>query len=245
MELQLIPAAFLTGVLMFLAPCTLPIVPGYLAFIAGVPPGEEKRSRGRVVKNAIAFVIGFTIFFVLLGTAAGYIGSVVAPWRAELGRVAGAMFILFGLTMLGLFRLPILSNSFSVRIPKFLSLGRPESSFLIGALFAMGWSPCIGPILGSIFLVASIKGSVLMGGILLAVFSLGLGLPFLLCAIFIDKVGEKIAKLGKLTTVLSYIGGVVLIGIGILMLMGNIGLLTDYGFGLFDAAGYKTLLQYL
>jgi cytochrome c-type biogenesis protein len=244
MEFFLIPAAFLAGVLMFLAPCTLPIVPGYLAFIAGVAPGQENRSRGRIVKNAVWFVLGFSVIFVLQGTFAGYIGAALLPWRDIVGRVAGVIIILFGLTMLGFFQLPILSKTFAIRAPKFLTLGLPLTSAFIGILFALGWSPCIGPILGTILLVASSK-SALSGAILLAVFSLGLGLPFLLSAIFIDKIGGLTSSMSRFTTIFSYIGAAVLIGIGVLMLTGQMGLLISYGFGMFDAAGYQNLLQYL
>lgn len=244
MELVLIPAAFLAGVLMFLAPCTLPIVPGYLAFIAGVAPGEEKRSRGRVVRNALWFVVGFSVVFVLLGTFAGLIGAAVAPWREVIARAAGVIIILFGLTMLGVLKLPLLMAERHVRIPSFLKIGRPESSTLIGILFALGWSPCIGPILGTILFVASSTNPV-AGAVLLTVFSFGLGLPFILSAIFIDKLGDLFARWGRLTQILSYTGGVILILIGILMLLGDMGLLVTWGFDTFDAAGYQNLLKYL
>jgi cytochrome c-type biogenesis protein len=219
-------------------------VPGYLAFISGVAPGEEKRNRGRIVRNAVAFVIGFSIIFILLGTFAGFIGAVLGPWRAIIARAAGAIIILFGLTMLGALRLPMLTQERRARIPKFLTLGRPESSALIGALFALGWSPCIGPILGTILFVASSSGA-LSGAFLLAVFSAGLGLPFVLSAVFIERLSGWFARLGALTTALNYIGGIILILVGVLMLLGDMGLLVTWGFGLFDSAGYSQLLRYL
>ncbi len=235
----LIPAAFLAGVLMFLAPCTLPIVPGYLAFIAG---GE---GRGRMVKNAVAFVIGFSVIFILLGTFAAALGTLLGPWREILTRAAGALIILFGLTMLGLLRLPVLTQERRARIPKFLRVGRPESSALIGALFAIGWSPCIGPILGSILFIASVSATAVQGALLLGVFSLGLGIPFVLSAVFMEKIGSWFVRAGKTASALSYIGGIVLIIVGALMLTGQIGLLVTWGFGAFDFAGYKSLLNHL
>ncbi len=244
MELLLIPGAFLAGVLMFLAPCTLPIVPGYLAFIAGVPPGEEKRSRGRIVRNAFWFVIGFSVVFVLLGTFAGFLGAAVAPWREWIGRVAGLIIILFGLTMLGLLRLPFLMAERHAKIPNFLTIGKPQSSALIGVLFALGWSPCIGPILGTILFVAS-STSPFAGAVLLSIFSIGLGVPFILSAIFIDRLNDSLSRWGRVTQILSYVGGAVLVVIGILMMLGNMGLLITWGFGIFDAAGYSHLLRYL
>ena len=243
-ELVLIPAAFLAGVLMFLAPCTLPIVPGYLAFIAGVSPGGEARGRGRIIRNAIAFVIGFSVVFILLGTFAGFLGGTVGPWREILSRFAGVIIILFGLTMLGVFQLPFLTTEWRARVPRFLTIGRPESSALIGALFALGWSPCIGPILGTILFVASSAGAI-QGALLLSVFSLGLGLPFILSAIFIERLGEWVANLGRITVILSYVGGTVLVVIGTLMLLGDMGLLITWGFGFFDFLNYDRLLNYL
>ncbi len=243
-ELALIPAAFLAGVLMFLAPCTLPIVPGYLAFIAGAAPGQYA-GRGRMVRNAVGFVVGFSIIFILLGTFAAAVGQILGPWRDILGRVAGALIILFGLTMLGVLRIPVLSQERRARIPKFLTIGRPESSALIGALFALGWSPCIGPILGSILFIASTSSGAFSGALLLAVFSLGLGIPFILSAIFMEKIESWFVRAGGITLALSYIGGVVLILIGALMLTNNMGLLITWGFGAFDFAGYKFLLEHL
>lgn len=231
------PAAFLAGVLMFLAPCTLPIVPGYLAFIAG--------GQGKVVRNAIAFVLGFSVVFILFGTFAGALGGVLAPWKDFLARSAGAIIILFGLMMLGIIRLPGLSEEQRMRIPRFLTIGRPESSLLIGALFAVGWSPCIGPILGTILFIASASTTAIFGAILLAIFSLGLAIPFILSAIFIERAGALFARMGRLTSVLSYIGGVILVGIGVLMLFGSMGLLIPLGYGLFDFIQYDRLLEYL
>lgn len=235
--LLFVPAAFLAGVLMFLAPCTLPIVPGYLAFIAG--------GQGKVVRNAFAFVLGFSVVFILLGTFAGYFGSVLAPFRGILSALAGILLILFGITMLGIMRLPFLSGERHIGIPRFLALGRPESSLLIGALFAVGWSPCIGPILGTILLLASSSSTAGAGAFLLAIFSLGLAIPFMLCAIFLEKANRLFPKLDRFSHILSVIGGVILIAIGLLMATGNMGLLIAWGFSAFDFLEYERLLQYL
>ena len=241
--LVLIPAAFLAGVLMFLAPCTLPIVPGYLAFIAGSPKGEK--ARGRIIRNAIAFVIGFSIVFILLGTFAAALGGIVGPWKDIISRLAGAVIILFGLTMLGVIRLPLIGIERRARVPKLLTLGRPESSALIGILFALGWSPCIGPLLGTILLFASTSATALQGAFLLAVFSAGLGVPFILSAIFLDALGATFVRWSKVTSILSTVGGVVLILLGILMILGDMNLLITYGYSLFNFIGYDRLLQYL
>jgi cytochrome c-type biogenesis protein len=242
--LALIPAAFLAGILMFLAPCTLPIVPGYLSFVAGNPAGNEKYKKRRVLINAIAFVIGFSIIFILLGTFAAAIGSFLGPWRDTLGRIAGVLIILFGLTMLGVIRISTLQAEHHFALPHFLTIGRFESSLLIGALFALGWSPCIGPILGSILVLASGSATAGQGAFLLAIFSLGLGIPFIITALLLDRASTLFAKSGNLTYFFSIFGGILLLALGILMLFGDMGLLVQWGFSIFEGP-YNHLLQYM
>ncbi len=238
--LALAPAAFLAGVLMFLAPCTLPIVPGYLAFIAGA--GAPRR---RIVLNALAFVVGFSIVFVVLGTFASFVGTALGPWRVALGRAAGIIIVIFGLTMLGVVHIPALSRERRFHLPHFLALGRPESSVLIGVLFALGWSPCIGPILGTVLLFASTQATALQGALLLGIFSLGLGLPFIATALLLEQASSLFARQSRLTQILSLVGGVVLVLLGLLMLAGQMALLVSWGYGFFDFLGYNKLLDYL
>ncbi|MES2006511.1 MAG: cytochrome c biogenesis protein CcdA [Patescibacteria group bacterium] len=244
MDLALIPAAFIAGVLMFLAPCTLPIVPGYLAFIAGAPAGGAKASRRRIVSNALAFVIGFSIIFIALGASAGLLGSLVGEWRPLITRVAGVIIIIFGLTMLNVLRLPVLSKEMHVKIPKFLTIGRWQSSALIGALFALGWSPCIGPILGTILFLAAGGATALLGAFLLGIFSLGLGIPFLLTALLMQTGQNMFGKWATTTKILSYIGGTILLLVGVLMLTDNMGLLIEWGFKFLEGP-YNQLRNYM
>ena len=233
--LLLAPAAFLAGILMFLAPCTLPIVPGYLAFIAG--------GQGRVVRNAAAFVLGFSVIFILLGAFAGFLGAFISPWRDTLGQVAGIILIIFGLVMLGI-RIPFLSGQKNIALPKWLSIGSPFSSLLIGVLFALGWSPCIGPILGTILLLASSSTTVIQGAVLLGFFSIGLGLPFMLTAILLERAQTLFQTWGRAANILSKIGGLILIALGVLMFMGRMDLLLAWGFEFFDSI-YEPLLPYM
>jgi cytochrome c-type biogenesis protein len=250
-ELPLFIAAFFAGVFMFLAPCTLPIVPGYLAFISGVSLGKpldeaaRRRLRRMVLRNAFAFVIGFSLIFIALGASAGVLGAALGEWRFALARLGGIIIILFGITMLGLVRIPGLSGDFRLPMPRFLQLGRAESSFLIGALFALGWSPCIGPILGTILLFASTSATALEGALLLGTFSLGLGLPFLLTAVLIHEANTYLQRIGGFARALSLAGGLLLIALGALMLAGRMDLLITWGFGALDFLHYDALLQYL
>jgi cytochrome c-type biogenesis protein len=241
--------AFIAGILMFLAPCTLPIVPGYLAFIAGIPESAAhvRGARHRIVYNALAFVLGFSFVFILLGACAGYVGAFVAPWRDVLGRLAGAVLIIFGLTMLGVVRIPALSSSASVRVPRFIRLGRWESSLLMGALFAFGWSPCVGPILGAVLTIPLISpgvSGVAQGAFFLTIFSLGLGIPFIATAFFLQRASAVLGHLTLFIKILSLIGGVSLLATGLLLLLGDMGLITAWGLRFFNAL-YRPLLPYM
>lgn len=251
LSLSLAIGAFIAGVLMFLAPCTLPIVPGYLAFVAGVPleslrnPATRRSARRAVFKNAVAFVLGFSAVFILLGASAGLLGVFIGPWRFWLARAGGAVLILFGITMLGRLPLPWLARDHHVALPSFLRLGTLPSSALIGALFACGWSPCIGPILGTILLTASTSSSALWGAALLAIFSAGLALPFLLVAYLVAEATDFLSRLSGFIRVLSFVGGVSLIVVGALVLSGGIDWFVQQAYAIFETTGYGALLKYL
>ena len=250
--LMLAPSAFLAGMLMFLAPCTLPLIPGYLAFIAGVPYGEinkegsaHTKARRRILINAAAFVVGFSFIFILLGTFASFIGGLLGSWRYVLARGAGFLVILFGLTMMGVVRIPVLSRERRLGLPSFLTVGRPESSLFIGMLFALGWSPCIGPILGTVLLYASAHTTALQGAMLLGVFSLGLGIPFLLTALLLSYAGKTFTQITPKLKTLSVVGGAVLVLFGILLLTGMLGYLVPTQFIESHMIGYDWFLAHL
>lgn len=249
-DIPLFVGSFVAGVLMFLAPCTLPIVPGYLAFIAGIPlsalsnPAQKRHARAMVMKNALAFCLGFSAVFMLLGASAGLIGSFLGEWRVLLAQAGGAIIILFGLTMLGVVPLSFLMRERHMRLPAFLTLGKMSSSALIGGLFALGWSPCIGPLLATVLLLASGAGTFWYGVGLLAVFSLGLSIPFLLCALLINETTTFLTKIGWLTRILMWVGGLGLILTGILMLTGKLGYVIASGYYLFYSSGWSSLLNY-
>lgn len=236
---------------MFLAPCTLPIVPGYLAFIAGVPlsalqnPAARKSARRAVLKNALAFCLGFSVVFILLGASAGLLGALLGPWREILARLGGGIIIIFGLTMLGVLNTSFLSRERRLRLPEFLTLGRLSSSALVGALFALGWSPCIGPILGTVLLIASTSSTALYGAGLLGVFSLGLAIPFLITAALVSETSLFLARAAGFVRWLSLIGGLSLVLGGILMLTGSMAHITNWGYQLFEFFGYDRLYNFL
>ncbi|MCI0679780.1 cytochrome c biogenesis protein CcdA [bacterium] len=244
-------SAFVAGVITFFAPCTLPLVPAYLGFISGVRPEELKDSkqasvsRRKILKNGIFFVLGFSIVFILLGMFAGFIGSLLADIQIWVSRIGGLLIFVFGLMLIGAVKVPFLLAERRLKIPSFVSVGSPAASCLIGAIFAFGWTPCVGPVLGAIFSLAATSTTVFKGAFLLAVFSLGLAIPFLALALAFSKGAEYIGATSRYLPWVSFIGGVFLIAIGMLLMSGNLGILIAWGYALFDFFDYERIEQYL
>jgi len=251
LSIGFIAASFFAGLLTFLAPCTLPLVPAYLGFISGVDqdalknPETAKAARRKIFLNGLAFIAGFSLIFIVFGVLAGFAGTALAPYRIWLARIGGVLVILFGLFMLGFFKLPFFQTDKRIPIPKWLTLGKPSSSLFIGGTFALGWTPCVGPILGSILLLAGTSGTALTGGIMLTVFSIGLATPFLLIAFAFSKATAYIDRISKYLKVVSIVGGTFLIILGLLLATDNFGLTIQYGYELFDFINYEGLLDYL
>ncbi|MBI2633849.1 MAG: sulfite exporter TauE/SafE family protein [Parcubacteria group bacterium] len=237
MDLSLIFPAFLAGLLTFLAPCTLPLVPAYLSFISG-----QTASRAKVVYNGLFFILGFSAIFILFGTLVGFLGQTLVPYRIILTKVAGIFVILFGLSLLGVFKIPV--RAFRLPLPV-LERGKPINSFLIGAAFGFGWTPCVGPILGSILLLASTAATALKGALLLAIFSSGLAIPFLLVAFGFGSASRVIEKISPGLGVVEKIGGVFLILLGYLLFTNQMGLLIAWGYRIFNFINYDKLINYL
>ena len=217
-------AAFVAGLLSISSPCVLPLVPLYLTHLAGVSADEAGgAARGRVLANAGAYVLGFSLVFVLLGVALGAAGelaataSIVAGNRFWLIRLGGALLVLLGLHQLGLVRLPFLDRE--RRLAATVPTGRVTSSFIIGVTFGAGWSPCVGPILGAILTMAAGQGSPERAAALLSVYSAGLAVPFLLAAAFGTAPGI-VRRLNRRLHLVSGLSGGVMLAVGALMLLG-------------------------
>lgn len=254
MDLSLILPAFLAGILTFLAPCTLPLVPGYLGFISGASiddlkdPAKKNSVRRKVFINGLFYVIGFTIIFILLGTVFGILGAALVDFRIWLTRIGGVFVIFFGLYLMHVFKLPFFN--FMNRTKKFnlvgkLTPGTPVSSLIFGGSFAFGWTPCVGPVLGTILVLASTSGSIFQGAFLLFIFSVGLAIPFLLVALGYGHAAQRIQKISKYLNIISLIGGLFLVMIGYLLLIDRLGLWISFFFQLFGEFGYEHLLDYL
>ncbi len=204
------------GFLSFFTPCVLPMVPAYILYMTGTAAGRrEDVSRWYTILHAVFFAIGFGLIFVLLGAAAGLLGSLVSQILPYIIRIGGVLLILFGLQMTGLIGIPLLfmEKHLDPTLGDRPSYGR---SFLVGIIFAAGWTPCYGPILANILLLAADTQTVLRGAFLLAIYSTGVGLPFILVAAFSELALPLLKKIGKHIRVISIIGGVLLIIMGIL-----------------------------
>lgn len=251
MDFSLIIPAFIAGILTFLAPCTLPLVPAYLGFISGVStedlqnPTTAKRAKRRIFLNGLLFILGFSAIFILLGTIAGFFGQFLFGYRIWLSRVGGIFVILFGLFMLNVVKIPFLSKEVQIKTPTLFRKGSSVNSFVLGATFGLGWTPCVGPVLGSILTLAAVSTTAFQGAFLLSVFSLGLAVPFLAIAASFGSASAHIAKLGKFLNIVSIIGGLFLIFLGVLLLTNKLGVWIAYFYQWFDFINYDRLLDYL
>ena len=217
-----IPAALLAGLVSFLSPCVLPLVPPYLIYLTGatiehVASGENASSSKRAVMiSAVMFVLGFSTVFVALGASASLIGGVIRAWSAELSIVAGIVIIVMGLHFLGFTRISLLMREGRLPIPKPVGLW---GAYVMGLAFAFGWTPCIGPILAAILSVAAAEATVAKGAGLLAVYSAGLGIPFLIAAFMVEQFSSLFSRMKHhLATVER--------AMGVLMVLTGIGFLT-------------------
>ncbi|MBE6927298.1 MAG: cytochrome c biogenesis protein CcdA [Ruminococcaceae bacterium] len=203
---------FLEGIITFISPCLLPMLPIYVSYFAG---GGE-RSMKKTLKNASGFVLGFTLVFIGMGALAGTLGSFLMKYQTTVNIVTGLIVIFFGLNFLGVFRLNLFRGS-GRRVSGDLNF---FSSMLFGIVFSIGWTPCVGAFLGSALALASQQGHVLQGTLMLLVYSLGLGIPFILSAVLIDKLKGTFLFIKKNYKIINIICGIFLILIGILMMIG-------------------------
>lgn len=227
-------AAFAAGAVSFLSPCVLPLVPGYVSFVAGQTATAEATAGGapawpRVLGLSLNFVLGFSTVFVLLGAGANALSGLLLAYRHEANLVGGAVVILFGLLTAG-----ILSPAWLARDLRWhggLPGGGPVSAYLLGVAFGFGWTPCIGPVLGAILTVTAARGG--GGGVmLLAVYSLGLGVPFVLAALFLGGFAARLKALGRAGRVLRLVAGGVMVAVGLAMVTGR---LTGFAYWLLTA----------
>ncbi len=207
--------SFLEGIITFISPCLLPMIPLYISYFAG---GKERNIK-KTVKNALGFILGFTIVFVLMGALAGTFGRLLNEYKTFVDIVTGVIVIFFGLNFLGVFKLNIFKGAKKVRTD---NLGF-FSSMVFGIVFSIGWTPCVGAFLGSALMLAASQGHVVEGIIMLLLYSLGLGIPFFISAILIDKLRGAFTFIKKHYKVINTVCGCLLVVIGVLMATGLFG----------------------
>jgi cytochrome c-type biogenesis protein len=209
------------GLLSFLSPCVLPMVPVYLASLYGPEVFDNRGGRVAVFLHSLSFVVGFSVVFIFLGAIAGLTGYAINPDYALLRKIAGSLLIVFGLLILAAKKVPWLN--YEKRLA--LSLGRTTGylrSFIIGGIFSVSWTACVGPILGSILTLASVRATAWEGAYLLAIYSLGLGLPFLVIGAAFDAVLPWLKRIYRYSSLIQVISGLLLIIMGALVLTGKL-----------------------
>lgn len=234
----LLPAmliALFAGLLSFLSPCVLPIVPPYLAYMGGISMGEmrgNEQARRRVILPAAFFVLGLSTIFLLLGFTASAFGAFFLQNQVMFSRISGVIVLIFGLHFLGVFRIPVLERD--IRLDAGDKGGSAFGAYLLGLAFAFGWTPCIGPQLGAILSLAAQEGSLSRGTLLLAIYALGLGLPFLFAALFIERSMGLMTRLKRHMKLIERCMGILLLVVGLALLTGAF---TNFSWWLLEAFG--------
>jgi cytochrome c-type biogenesis protein len=226
-----IPIAFLAGIVSFLSPCVLPLVPGYISMLSGASIDELKREASgellrRVLRNSLAFVVGFSAVFVSLGASATEVGKILLAQRTTINIIAGVVIVIFGLHLTGLVKIPLLYREAR------LDAGAPKrglgGAFLLGFAFAFGWTPCIGPILAGILALAAQRETVFQGMFLLAVYSAGLAIPFLITSLGLGSFLKFYGGFRKHLQAVEVGSGVLLIVLGILIAFNKLTMISGY-----------------
>lgn len=207
--------SFLEGIITFISPCLLPMIPLYISYFAG---GKERNTK-KTVKNALGFILGFTIVFVLMGALAGTFGRLLNEYKTIVDVVTGLIVVFFGLNFLGVFKINLFKGAKKVKTDNLGFL----SSMVFGIVFSIGWTPCVGAFLGSALMLAASQGHVVEGIIMLLLYSLGLGIPFFISAILIDKLRGAFTFIKKHYKVINTVCGCLLVVIGVLMATGLFG----------------------
>jgi cytochrome c-type biogenesis protein len=223
-------AAFVAGLISFLSPCVLPLVPGYVSLISGAGVEELKSSDGhllrKVMLNSAAFIIGFSIVFITLGAISTEVGQFLAQYKSLLARIAGVIIILFGLHLTGIFQIKALLAD--TRLHTLKGGSSPWGAFVIGFAFAFGWTPCVGPILAVVLGFAATQDTILKGIILLAIYSAGLAVPFLITSLGIERFLKFYNRFKFHMHAVEVASGGLLIVLGILLVMGRFTVIAGY-----------------
>ena len=225
-------AAFSAGLLSFVSPCVLPLVPSYISYITGLSieqltdASEREKFKKAIILNSLIFIAGFSVVFIAFGASASFLGQILITYQDYIRRIGGVVIVIFGLYLLG-----VLNVNFLKMEHRYQFRNRPAGylgSFLIGVAFAAGWTPCVGPVLGSILLYASTTDSLLTGVVLLTCYSLGLGLPLFLTALGVDRFLAYFKELRVYLWGVSMVSGVLLILVGVMIYANSLTIVTSF-----------------
>lgn len=223
-------AAFLAGLVSFLSPCVLPLVPGYVSLISGVGveqiQSQESQLFRKIMLNSISFILGFSVVFIALGAISTELGQLLARYKSTLAEVAGVVIILFGLHLTGIFRIKALYAD--KRLHNVKGGSTMGGAFLIGFAFAFGWTPCVGPILAVILGFAAAQDSVFKGIVLLTIYSLGLAVPFLLTSLGLERFLKFYSRFRSHMHAVEVASGALLIALGVLLVIGRFTIISNY-----------------
>ena len=223
--------AFIAGLASFLSPCVFPLVPAYIGYLGGrsaLSDTGEKKNRWEVFSHGVAFVIGFSLVFIILGIAASAFGGLLHEASGWIAKIGGIVVVIFGLHMTGLIRIPFLQYDLRAQSQPDKAQGY-LASVLMGVFFSAGWSPCVGPVLGAILTLSLSGGSILTGALLLTAYSAGLAIPFLIAALGMEWMTSALQRFGKVTHYVEVAMGVVLIIVGVMLFFGIFAQLARYG----------------
>ncbi|MBJ7608315.1 MAG: sulfite exporter TauE/SafE family protein [Candidatus Dormibacteraeota bacterium] len=227
-------ATFVAGLASFLAPCSVPLLPAYLSAVSGasaadlVAGGRRSDLRGRLVAGSVLYVLGFATVFVLLGVGAAGVGHAIRSVERVVEIIGGILLVVFGLTVAGVLRMPLLERARALSLPERLRGRGVAGAYLVGVVFGIGWTPCVGPYLGTALVLAATSAHALTGALLLATYALGLGLPFVLIALLWASLPELPQRVRRLSGTMTRIGGALTVALGILLLSGWYTHLTSY-----------------
>ena len=215
---------FLEGIITFISPCVLPMIPIYISYFMG----ENDKNNNKALINSIGFVIGFSIIFTALGAAAGTFGAFIQKYMQLFNIIAGILLIIFGLNYIGIFKITFLERSIKLKNKTNLNKLNLASSILFGMIFAIGWTPCVGTFLGAALMIAAKSQDTLKGILMLVSYSLGLGIPFIISALLIENLKSAFKFIKRNYKLINTVSGILLILIGVMMMAGYLNLLLSW-----------------
>lgn len=239
-----LPIAFGAGLVSFIAPCVVPLLPAYIGYVTGVSTKELKEKgygpfRKKMIVSSLLYILGFSLVFVLLGTAAASIGVVFRRYDFVIQRVGGLIILILGLEFAGVLKIPLLARTKQFTVPEWTKKLGDARAFFIGIVFATAWTPCVGAILGSILALAAVTGTAVKGASLLFVYSLGISLPFMIVSLTLASAPKYLSFINKHIGTIARVSGVILAVIGLLLLTDTYKFLNSWLFDVAFRLGYQ------